>query len=1323
MDKKPLIFKFALSAFIVLFISCNDVMLTAPVSDNADNSANVASSLLAPTGLSATNGGYRRIDLSWTSVKGAKRYFVYAAQDPSEPFKQIWETSSVSFKDESGSGKIRYYKVVAENYAGVKSAFSTFVLGSSLAKPVITSIDMDDEGSAASVSWWMENCESFTYQNKINYTVTVYSEDKTTVVKTVPVSSGREEVLIEGLTPNTAYYFEVEAYCTDSQTEAEKSDLIDERTARLLIPAAPQDFTAECGLNETEVELSWILPEYVDVKTGTDTYERRPLYFKIFRKEEGKEDSEYKEIVSYLGSVLEGDEANKKYKLDCSANSSSSARLSVIASQDSNAEKSNLYSYISLSKISYRDNSELKRGVKYSYKIQSYVDDISKTVSSKKSCSQATGWLIGVASLRSHATYTKSEDDTKFLQIDIGFNANFDSIEKNYSYVLKQTKTDFYEANPTETATVFSSIDELKSYVKTFDNPVEDSGYYRYSLLITSTDDSSQIYTMADSLGKIIVTDDASGIPVIENFSVEDGYSNKFKISFSYDSSYMYTLKWKDIIDGIGQSEQSLLLEDEHLQILATTANFEHQAPSGVRREYSLEVENSGISIEAQVDGVFETLGTADIKTHSPLYDRIIFEWKAVQKADAYEVKAFYTDEPSNPFTILESDIVVGSDTLVCTINEPVGWRDAKFSGKEITIEVVAKNSNTGDTTSGQTHTSTLGPALAEAVFYSNGRDFIKIRWQAVAGAKGYAIARARCSDGTSSKIESLDTYFVSADGSVINIEGEQVDSLRAEVLLKDSFFTLTDKYAETTATETSQISYKKNQSKICWGVEYRYSVIPVLSEDDFVFELEDSPVNVVLSPSSKVMYENISFVSAGAIGYGLEVRASKATSPSYVTITWKQPFGVASTAKTPSIYSRKSGDSNATWTFAGYAVSSSESVMTTQIIPKDATTAYDFAVVYNNFSEAVSLFPSYEESLNSVFDEVYSPEETLNKGYAFALQGVYAAYVEGFTEQISWNSYDFDKRKVGPERYEIQIKNLNSSKGWVTIADIGVDLKNSDYGSVADISKYSDTAKIDLVKNGDNILQIKPVFDLNDTNTSGVLKVLRDYKHYYRLVGIRSVDGSPVEATVGDNDTFAYRNVTDEELAKSALLALSYAFFINDGGKEDLTNAGNQFKYGDAHTLTTFNGGKAVFTKGSYYWVGTYIGKYYADYTLTNYAPNQLTPGGTSAEFLSLTSGTGSKNTFNMKGSSDYYLYSFLETNVINIEAAKSDLPISYTASISFTATTEKDFSLNITRGGVTKTLVTTSNAQERKTWFPMQINPENKYEIKSATLGWWED
>ena len=112
----------------------------------------------------------------------------------------------------------------------------------------------------------------------------------------------------------------------------------------------------------------------------------------------------------------------------------------------------------------------------------------------------------------------------------------------------------------------------------------------------------------------------------------------------------------------------------------------------------------------------------------------------------------------------------------------------------------------------------------------------------------------------------------------------------------------------------------------------------------------------------------------------------------------------------------------------------------------------------------------------------------------------------------------------------------------------------------------------------GKTWVEIAPVFDLQDgqnvgsggTNTSGMLKVLRNFKHYYRLVAYRKIsEEKTVEATVGsDFSVYGYRNITDEEFAKSVSLILADAIFqcgISSGGGNSVS--GNLGKFTIGHT------------------------------------------------------------------------------------------------------------------------------------------------------------
>lgn len=1181
MNKRNSFNKFFLVVFSLFLFSCSDNLLDSPKSEGDNDSTKVADSIDAPVNLTATNGGFKVIDLSWKSVRGAKSYLIFAADSPFDEYVQIWETGEISYSVSVSAGKSQFYKVQAKNYKDVLSSFSNVASGSSLASPVITAIEQNDEGNSATVNWWMENCTNSTYANLIRYTVKVYSADGSTVLKEVSVAGKETQVTIEGLEPKTKYNFSVEAYIISAQTNVEFSGMIDSETARKLIPEAPANLEVGQGVSAEEICLSWDCPQYVDVSAGNGIFEQRPVYFKIYRK---KTDSteDYVEIVHYIGSVLQGDSSKNIFNFDCLTQTCSDERLRVEKSTEDGAVACENYKYVGKSKIFWTDKTELERGIQYSYKVQAFVDDVKKSISSDKCAAEENGWLISVPVLSVKDSYIVDDSGLKYSKIIFGFNGEFENFGKDYSYILVESKTDFSGENLVETQFEFENFEELLKNERIFENPKDQSGYYTYKIFIAPTENKNpeSAYTWANIPGKFVVTDDSMLVPKITTFEVMDGFSDRFEIQFNYIEEYVYYLCWIPVVDGVEQEQQYLSLQKDKLGISDAEngekiAKFIHEAPAGEKRTYILEVENNKITANRVCQNVSETLGKAKLSNKEKFYEKIQVEWQKVQKADEYSVEAFFTENPDNKISVGE-DSILSEDgkTFICTINEPLGWNNAEISGQSVTVKIISKNTGTGNSTESTIETSTMGPALVELKAKNADRNSMSVSWKKIDGAKGYVVGRGKCADGLSGLVESADSYFVSADGTTVNIEGSLVEKERVEVTLDNGRFTLTDKYADTTENETNQIAYKKNQSEIVWGLEYKYSVIPVLEEDDFVFEAENSKIG--LTKQSKVLYENLDFVSNGTSGYGLDLKASKATDNEKIQITWKQPFDGKS--KMPSLYIRESKNSDGSWKKydKGNFERSDKELYQTQIVPENSLEAYDFLVVYESASSEISVIPdSFEEKLKKTMAEE-SPLEQQNKGYILSLDKIYANYISGYTEQIKWTDYDFDKRKLGPDYYELQIFNSDKACGWTTIGKI--DVKNK-----IDISAYEDFTKIKLVEANQNsaLVEIEPVFDLQDgqnvgsggTNTSGMLKVLRNFKHYYRLVAYRKIsEEKTVTASVGsDFSVYGYRNITDEEFAKSVSLVLADAIFqcgISSSGEKSVS--GKLGKFTIAHKPAT---------------------------------------------------------------------------------------------------------------------------------------------------------
>lgn len=1325
--------KFFLVVFSLFLFSCSDNLLDSPKSEGDNDSTKVADSIDAPVNLTATNGGFKVIDLSWKSVRGAKSYLIFAADSPFDEYVQIWETGEISYSVPVPAGKSQFYKVQAKNYKDVLSSFSNVASGSSLASPVITAIEQNDEGNSATVNWWMENCTNSTYENLIRYTVKVYSADGSTVLKEVSVAGNETQVTIEGLEPKTKYNFSVEAYIISAQTNVESSGMIDSETARKLIPEAPANLEVGQGVSAEEICLSWDCPQYVDVSAGNGIFEQRPVYFKIYRK---KTDSteDYVEIVHYIGSVLQGDSSKNIFNFDCLTQTCSDERLRVEKSTEDGAVAFENYKYVGKSKIFWTDKTELERGIKYSYKVQAFVDDVKKSISSDKCAAEENGWLISVPVLSVKDSYIVDDSGLKYSKIIFGFNGEFENFGKDYSYILVESKTDFSGENPVETQFEFENFEELLKHERIFENPKEQSGYYTYKIFIAPTENKKpeSAYTWANIPGKFVVTDDSMLVPKITTFEVMDGFSDRFEIQFNYIEEYVYYLCWIPVVDGVEQEQQYLLLQKDKLSISDAEngekiAKFIHEAPAGEKRTYILEVENNKITANRVCQNVSETLGKAKLSNKEKFYEKIQVEWQKVQKADEYSVEAFFTENPDNKISVGE-DSILSEDgkTFICTINEPFGWNNAEISGQSVTVKIISKNTGTGNSTESTIETSTMGPALVELKAEKADRDSMSVSWKKIDGAKGYVVGRGKCADGLSGLVESADSYFVSADGTTVNIEGSLVEKERVEVTLENGIFTLTDKYVDTTENETNQIAYKKNQSEIVWGLEYKYSVIPVLEEDDFVFEAENSKIG--LTKQSKVLYENLDFVSNGTSGYGLDLKASKATDNEKIQITWKQPFDGKS--KMPSLYIRESKNSDGSWKKydKGNLVSSDKELYQTQIVPENSLEAYDFLVVYESASSEISAIPdSFEKKLKETMAEE-SPLEQQNKGYILSLDKIYANYIpgSGYTEQIKWTDYDFDKRKLGPDYYELQIFNPDKAKacGWTTIGKI--DVKNK-----IDISAYEDSVKIKLVKANQNsaLVEIEPVFDLHDgqnvgsggTNTSGMLKVLRNFKHYYRLVAYRKIsEEKTVTASVGsDFSVYGYRNITDEEFAKSVSLVLADAIFqcgISPGGEKSVS--GKLGKFTIAHKPAT----KTV-------WWGT-DGEDY-QHIFQGGSPSDKDNSFASCFILKF-------NKIEQRSAVDgNTLYHLPETEIdVTTENGDKTYPSSYSCkfSISVGATVglisqKTSWILTIKKNGEVVKSITEENKKKFLEWFPYDIGTSHGSEEKAFNNAipvyqspWWE-
>lgn len=1237
-------FKFCFATVVLavatVFFGCENDLIPSPEIDKIIDSGgtSINEAVKPPAGLTASHGGYKSVTLSWNAAANAVRYNIYGAANPFETFVKVGETkdASSSIELDEVAGAVRYYYVKSIDYKGGESFAGSTVKGSTMATPSITMIESSSDGTQATVSWWMSNCDSTTYSDSVRYKVRCFLEDGKSVGETIcdgTVSS----VVFKGLSPKTKYLYDVGAYIPVNAAEENKyewSDRIDSETARKLIPDAAKEFAATQGTLYTKVELSWLLPDFVDAKVSSSSFNRNPVYFTIERKEKDSVSQEWTCIVPYIGSVkTTASSAAGRIVFDCASLSSENADVKLEAGTLENAETSETYTgYIPGTKIYWCDTSAVA-GVKYEYRITSFTDDSKNAVSSENSRSVCEGWSLSTPSFETNTVYEKTDDgSTLHSAVKVEYKFGFDTLglDETYGYVITSQRTplsaeeaageEVYEGYWTDAASVNSAA-------KTFAFDATDEaanslleGYYKFKAYVVPAGMNSvpagedEYFACAEAFGVVTVVHDSANLPSVTGFSVEDGYSDKFKIKWDYNANYDYVLKWIPYEGETALAEESLALSKDELNALAAaggdgTVTYEHAALSGDRRKYMLEA-SAGFSITQSAENVSETLGTAVPYCTQYFYDKIVVSWPAVQlaKSDAadFTVNAYYEDDETKTSVVdftANNGAVVFDETAgiyTCTLEKPAGYDDATRSGKTILFAVTAASSKTSDTTEAVFATATLGPALVNARVAAPSSEEIVLEWNDVKGAAGYIIRRAVYSDGLAANIDKADTYFYNCATGALTVGGETVDETRATVSKTESdggtVYSLCDKYA---AVSDSTNPYQNNQARIAWGLPFGYAVIPVAAEEDFSFT-----DGFVLDASSKVDYctktdeagevtsTALADVKGACFGYALNLKAQKAEQGINQRVDWELPYLSAAgiEQKVPNLYRREVTEnaSFGSWERIADVTLKAGSEYATYTVPEtERKKVYEYAVNYNpGTAEFKKEFVDYCENKKEENGGRYTYPEGIEsepeyKGYLLYdnYTVAYAAETDSskpeyYAERVTIDNWNKTTRALGPDSYTVSILNNNLGSEWTDVLKF----------SAADFSATTEAADIGFSAT-EGILEArlypKAIAEGTAQTTDGALKVLRDARHYYRITLTRGEHSAVV-----DKDVYAYRQITAEELVRAATLAMavgmkntgaswetynssgSYTESTPGSGTASVSSSGGEFATNFVHTI-----------------------------------------------------------------------------------------------------------------------------------------------------------
>lgn len=1369
----------------ISFSACQNELLDSPSFQNRGSYS--TGRVAAPTNLTATQGGFRSITIKWTAAKSAVFYNIYHSDTATGNFTFLEQTpdATCSYTTSADPDVKKYYKIQSVDTNGeVSEQYSQICFGTTLATPIITSIKQNAKGDAITVRWYKGvNCTTDTYLNdSLNYTIVLYNADGTQVLREETISAmdvkeaADTKYTFTNLTPNTKYKIQIKAYTKSAQDSksTESSDKEDQSTAHSLIPAAPENFSVSKGTSKDSVTLSWELPKYAEINSAT-AFETRPVYFKIYRKLESAPENAYEPIITYLGTTVNADQPANGSTIYFEKTKTGESEESIITvtpkdsiavdyskADETKAEEA-FPSYIPGTIITYIDKN-VKSGKKYSYRIQSFIDDSKKkNITSDESICEDFGWLINSPTIQvsSKPNYYNNDNKQLIESFLVTMNFKFDDFGQKYNYIITETcqemenvetgegesKTIEKEPVGDETKEKYSSTSYAdffpwKKEYKTEELKENHFKYYSYSVAITSEDGKTE-YASIDAPGKIIIIDKKESVPNVDDFSVQDGYSNKFILSWTYDETCSYKVIYTNK-DKNGKEESKIEktfaadeLKNEKGESCVTgdKVKFSHQAESGDTRTVYTLVGSNGFESSRILDGEYKTLGTPE-PYFEPSYKSIKVIWKPVQKATSYTITATYNKEEikAKNITKIETD---ENGNFYCVITEPYGetingeerisnTTNAEIAGNPIDFEIKATSSTEetpydSDTiTNSNIKISTLGPAATKITQIQGAGKQILLKWNKIEGAKGYIIFRKKYSKSLIGMPDKADVYFYSAeDKSLSLIQDDSTPSASCNETA--GLFTFYDKYKE---AQNYDSQYETDQAQIAWGLPFGYTVIPVLKDSDFT--IDDNLVITGTEDSIAYTKESLDKIEqkGATYGYGLALTASKATSQHTVELNWEPPYGVSSE---PMIFRRAyNASAGSSWKLD--AIGSSKDIKTIECVPEVNYKAYDYIVCYKpERYEDLTIDPYYEKYLSESVETVNN--ERNNKGYIFSFAPITATYNgtrEGadykkdkfyYSERVSWNAYDYSERAVGPISCSIEMLNTNKTTGWVKLADI--DINNGLVTDTLDVSDNGITEKkyikdLILDSSRDRMLILSPRGITNKTspNTDGLLKVLRDAKHYYRIrCSFKDKNNTTVD--LPGEPVSAYRQITDEELAKATMLVIADAFNKTSQG-------------------STING-----STGSFWWDAetNYVPRWYPlKMKINNYIhvwenlPNtnlKLVP---IISFFKILAPNNSNETM---GSAYSYKIVFLCTGgnkdfnisgLIPLTIENTNIPLSsYSGTVNF-ASNGSQFSVTVEHNGSKTYGIDISGAEEVKKWIPADINV-NGYQGKNPKYGWWED
>jgi len=1186
-----------LAVILTVLSSCDNAFLPTPFIPG--NEINSSRSIDAPDGLTATHGGYRSITVSWNPKSDAVLYYIYRSNSPLETFVRNGETSENKFEFKVTPGATVFYRISSVSQEGEESSISTFVKGTSLAQPVISDITEKTESGAA-VTWYMENVSDDTYRNNLLYTVYCFDGPRTVAQLALDGSTLIEnKANFSNLNPNTRYEYQVEAYLRSDQNAIEKSVKVDAATARRMRPGAPENLKATRGKATDKIELTFELPDNVDIALGDNQFKQHPVYFVISkRRYSAVGNNEYQKICSYFG-------INKEKAAN---------ELDVIDS------------YIPGVTVKWTDKT-VTRGVEYEYQVQSYVDETQNVISSDSSKASIVGWAMGEGNLDfGKVNYKLFDGLDEYESAKLPLLFDFDPKDVTYSYTLVEKVEPIEDDHPYDPFLdgfdrniTPLTYNEIRNYTASMDLTQQSDigtpgrGIYSYEVKINLNGET--IDTVA-TIGKVEVSENTQPI-IVEGFHVQDGYTDKFVFKWNYRGNRKYIISmsdnrttWTDIDTVNPNPNNDSTVEDD---------NYSHTYSTGITpgitkyfaiRPYRDNTSNNdGSSFKAgqmvYATTASKTLGVPVVALSGDAsYSNITVAWPETQKADTYRIKYWYTSEGKT--TIKTAATVARNDPNLRTdVSERLNYTFSPFvnnaaetakAGLEIQVEVEALNESLraevggGEiaTTSNNTvATKLVGPALlnpqaSRAVSRSN----IDVSWDKISGANGYYVYRRQFNMNNSAEegtaaivyyVPASETSSFAPTGKELaldSVTNEKIDAtvVKATAGFANNRYTLTDIYLPDTDYDGGIYArhlpaYRDQQNDIAQGLSYRYYIVPVINRNnapeplnriEFVYAKDSSNKNTNISAYTiQESGKTISYSGAAAfekegftIGFAQNVIATKGTHSSggnvndRIQIKWDQYSAkLNGLGFTPSFTVYRRLSDTTTWVTVQGEINGVQFVDNPPENERGRT--YEYVVGISNGNTV-----SQPGESRRFIDKCKSNKD--DKGRAH-----YLGFIQG---QVRMNSVSRDARMVGSEFAELVTwRSAGISPYSSTEYNWGIDgytlfLLNRNVNNGREWIEVTDVPVSGLPN------QLNQNFTVAN-NASNILKVLRDYRHYFKVRSYVLNNGDKVYCTDpapnylwtdgAENEFVKWgaRQISTNEFA--AITALSIGTAMNWAGSE----------------------------------------------------------------------------------------------------------------------------------------------------------------------------